>query len=50
MRARVRVLGMRDGMIFVSDVADAVRIRDGARGETALAPVSRGAFHVARKA
>ncbi len=25
-----------DGMIFVSDVVDAVRIRDGARGERAL--------------
>jgi nitrogen regulatory protein P-II 1 len=27
-----------DGMIFVSDVADAVRIRDGQRGERALQP------------
>ena len=25
-----------DGMVFVSDVADAVRIRDGARGDLAL--------------
>ena len=27
-----------DGMIFVSDVADAVRIRDGVRGDEALRP------------
>lgn len=30
-----------DGMIFVSEVADAVRIRDGTRGEGALTPRRR---------
>jgi nitrogen regulatory protein P-II 2 len=38
-----------DGMIFVSDVVHAVRIRDHARGEAALAetrsPAERGAPH-----
>ena len=33
-----------DGMIFVSEIVDAIRIRDGARGEGALraAPASPG--------
>lgn len=30
-----------DGMIFVSEVADAIRIRDGLRGERVLTPESR---------
>ncbi len=33
-----------DGMIFVSDVADAIRIRDGVRGEDALRPLGSAAW------
>ena len=37
-----------DGMIFVSEVADAIRIRDGARGEPALHQARTGAPFVRR--
>jgi nitrogen regulatory protein P-II 1 len=35
-QAQCRTGGPGDGMIFVSDIADAIRIADGARGEAAL--------------
>jgi nitrogen regulatory protein PII len=35
-QARCRTGNRGDGMIFVSEIADAVRIRDGVRGERAL--------------
>lgn len=35
-QAQCRTGGPGDGMIFVADIADAIRIADGARGDTAL--------------
>ena len=49
LQAQCRTGSPGDGMLFVSEIAEAVRIRDGMRGEEALRPASRERVAIPRE-